>query len=291
MRGFIGSHLATALKERDILPIGIPHDLLYDLPALLHFVQQHEPQYIVSLHSYGNHGQQTEEDKIIMANYFATWNLLKATSFTDYKAFINVATSSQYGKREIAMNEIDNPRPDTFYAAAKAGAMYLCRAYAMQYKKPIATVIPFSIYGEGEADFRLIPTICRHIITGETMPFVSKPTHDWTHVSDFINGVLTVVDNIEKVTGEAVNIGTGQATSNIDVAKTLTYIAEKGFKHEERYKEQPHHSSIWLADNTKLKALGWSQKTTLEKGLYYTWQYYEAKYAGKVYNSRVKQIK
>lgn len=280
INGFLGKHAEKAFKAREDKVIGIPRELLYADPGkLMEWVALKKPDIILHLAGYGNHGMQKEEDKIIMANYFATWNLLKATSFIDYKAFINVATSSCYGHKTEPMKETDFLEPDTFYAASKAAAIHLARAYCRQYNKPVATVMPFSIYGEGEADWRFIPTAIRNMVKGTTMQFNPKPQHDWIHVEDFITGVLTVVDNIGRVKGETVNIGTGYTWSNRSVLSLLEEVAGTECKTEEGYVEPPHHSARWIADNEKLISLGWGRRVNFKRGLQRCWDYYKMKYA------------
>lgn len=278
-QGFIGYHLTKALQEREITPIAIPRLELYELNRLISFIDKWKPMYIFALHGYGNHSIQKEEDKIIMANYFATWNLLKASSFVDYKAFINIATSSMYGHSLKPMAETDELKPDTFYSSSKAAAAFLARSYAKQYNKPVVTAVPFSVYGEGEADFRFIPTVCKYLVTGETMPFVSYPTHDWIYVKDFVNGLFTIIDNLEQVKGEMVNIGTSQMHTNLQIVETLEEISGKTLKTEETYKEALSNSSYWVANNERLKGLGWKQDTSLTEGLKKCWEYYKMKYA------------
>ncbi len=277
--GFLGQHITNALKEREITPIAIPRSMLYQpYTDLMSFVQKHNPTIIIHAAGYGNHGHQQEEDKIIMANYFATWNLLQASKYVEYRAFINVATSSMYGKQNEPMFEEMCLKPDTFYAASKAASVHLVRVYARQYNKPTASVVPFSVYGPGEADFRFIPTVCKHLITGEKMPFVSWPRHDWIMVTDFVDGLLTVIDNIEQLKGEMVNIGTGVEVENLAVARKLSIIANKTLETEATYREQPHHSGHWQAVNLKLTGLGWEPKFDLDAGLRATWEYYAEKY-------------
>jgi len=278
--GFLGKHLWDTLSDRGIEPVAIDrHDLYIDVPDLTRILFHHKPDYIFHLAAYGNHSHQTDSTKAIMANYFAIYNLLKASEFLDFTAFINVATSSMYGRQMTMMSENTTVlEPDTFYAATKAGGVHLARAFAKQYNLPICSVVPFSVYGEGEADFRFIPTLVRHLMTEEKMPVVLKPQHDWICVDDFMNGVMSVVDNIDKVQGETINIGTGIATRNKEVISQLEKISGRKLRMEKTYKEQPHHSSVWYADNTKLKSLGWQQKTSLHEGLKRCWEYYSKKY-------------
>ena len=278
--GFLGKHIVAALKQKDITTVSIPTTLLYKSPPeIIAFLQKHNPTIIIHAAGYGNHGHQQEEDKIVMANYFATWHMLNASLYQDYKCFINISTSSVYGIKEEPMHEGMNLQPDTFYAATKAGAMFLTRAYAKQYKKPTVNVLPFSVFGPGEADFRFIPTICKSLVRGEVMPFVSYPQHDWLYVDNFIDGLLTVIDNIDRVKGESVNIGTGESFTNRAIADLMETISHKTLLKEENYQEQPHHSAKWKAVNLKLQSLGWTPRVSLQKGLQLTWKFYNEKYS------------
>lgn len=282
--GFLGKHIVAALKQKGITTVSIPTTLLYKSPPeIIAFLQKHNPTIIIHAAGYGNHGHQQEEDKIVMANYFATWHLLNASLYQDYKCFINISTSSVYGIKEEPMHEGMNLQPDTFYAATKAGAMHLVRAYNKQYKKPTVNVLPASIYGSGEADFRFIPTACRNIIKETVMPFVAWPEHDWCEVSDFVTGLLTIIDNIDSLGGEMVNIGTGIATTNSQVIELLEKVSGKHLQVDEgAYKEQSHHSPNWRVINFKLTSLGWSPKISLQKGLQLTWKFYKEKYENSV---------
>ena len=287
MHGFIGQHLAKALRERDIEPVAIPRELLDSISSLDEFFLEHKPQYIYALHAYGNHGKQLSYWDEEVVNYDLTRNLLEVTtaSAINLKAFINFSTSSIYGHQLLAMNEnLTAIKPDTFYAASKAGAMYLARAYAKQYDKPIVSVIPFSVFGEGEADWRFIPTICKHLVTGKPMPISGnqEQTHDWIHVDNLISGIMKVVANADKLKGEWINIGMGEKQTNREVRETLEKIAGKKLRLDiGGFKEQPHHSDLWISDNRKLLSLGWEPSVTLEEGLKRCWEYYKEKYGRK----------
>lgn len=275
--GFIGKHLTEALKERGIEPIALTRDQLYlNIPQLTEVLLKHNPNYIIALHSYGNHRMQVDETRAVMANYFATYNLLKASEFINLDAFINVASSSIYGIKDHPMKESDNLEPDTFYAATKAGMVHLARAFATQYNRPICSIVPFSVYGEGEASFRFIPLVIKHLMTNIPMQ-VTEATHDWIHVDDFVDGLLTVMDNIKDVQGELVNIGTGITTANLKIIQTLEAISGKRFNVDNSDNSGLIHiydSPLWEADIHKLSTFSWSPKIPLVVGLRRCWEYY-----------------
>lgn len=276
--GFLGKQLSAMLIERDIEPIALSRfDLYLDPPKLTEIIFKDKPSYIFLLHAYGNHRDQIDETKAVMANYFSTWNILKATEFLDYEALINFGTSSMYGIKDKPMSEQDNLSPDTFYAATKAGAVHLARAFAKQYNRPICSVVPFSVFGEGEASFRFIPQVIEHLVTRQPMSVTLSQVHDWIYIKDFIAGVLLASEKISTLQGEMLNIGTGLATNNQEIIQILEDISGKKLLIEETYKEQPHHSPLWVADISKLQGLGWKQQTNLYEGLRNCWNYY-AKY-------------
>src|SRR5450631_990522 len=96
--GFIGQHVAQHFLDKGITPIALDrHDLYIGVPQLARIIQAHKSNYIIHLASYGNHRWQTDDTQTVMANYFALYNLLKATEFIDFEAFINIGSSSMYG--------------------------------------------------------------------------------------------------------------------------------------------------------------------------------------------------
>ena len=273
--GFIGSHVRHYFIDHDITPIALDrHDLYIEVPKLARIIQAHKPNYIIHLASYGNHRYQTNDTETIMANYFALYNLLKASELIDFEAFINVGSSSMYGKKQFAMRETDRLEPDTFYAATKAGGTYLARAFAIQNKAPIATVVPFSVYGDGEAEHRFIPQVIEHLHSRRVMSVSDHPFHDWIYVKDFVRGIASVIDNIDKLKGQTINIGTGKAHTNLDIIKKLERISGKQLSRIPSKVIHKYDSPYWEADITKLSTLGWKPETTLTKGLKKCYDFY-----------------
>lgn len=274
--GFIGSHLVKALSPMmEVVPI--TRELLYNPSDLEDFLEEQQPDYIYHLGAYGNHANQTDIAMIVLSNIIGTFNLLQASKDVDYKGFINFGSSSEYGKKLQPMKETDLPETDSFYGASKVAATYLSKAFAQQYNKPIITMRPFSVYGEGEADFRFIPTIIRSALRKEEMLLDPFPTHDWIYIKDFIDALLLLVTNIDKLR-DSINIGSGEATSNQVIVAALTQISGIPLKTKRSLQMRPNDSDLWVADITLLTLLNWKPKFTLLEGLVNTYKYYKAKY-------------
>jgi len=251
--GFIGSHLVkklTTLKHEVVI---IHHGKPYKVK---------DPDYILYLSSYGNHFNQQDKTKIVKANILDLYELLRETKDMPYKGFIHFSTSSVILPIQ------------TLYSDTKFIAEILCRRYAKKYHKPITSIRPFSIYGEGEADFRFIPTVI-HSLKKRGEMLVVNANHDWTYIDDFIEGVLKVMDNITKVVGRSVPIGTGKQYSNETVIKILENIAKKKLKKQEVNTLRPYDSFNWVADATLICSLGWKPNVSLQEGLKRTYGYYK----------------
>ena len=273
--GFIGSHVQKAFIARGYTVIDIPRLLLQQPDPLRDFFVETRPHIILNLAAYGNHAHQQDELEMVRANYSATVNLLLASKHIPYEAFCQIGSSSEYGSKHAPMREDDLPETKTFYGATKVGATYFAQAFAEQYAKPVVIARLFSVYGPGEADFRFIPTVIRHLLTNKPFSLEPNATHDWIYIQDVIAALSLIIENAAVVASTIVNIGTGANFTNQEIVRELekicgtagTYTCVSGLR--------PYHSSTWVADNEKLKALGWRQEYALDKGLKETVDYYQ----------------
>ena len=80
--------------------------------------------------------------------------------------------------------------PATSRGAAKACAALWLQQYAGSTGFPAVELRVFSVYGIGEGPHRFIPTLLRAAITGEVMPLVAGPRHDFIYVEDVVDACL-----------------------------------------------------------------------------------------------------
>lgn len=277
INGFIGRNLAGLLREKGYNVAGIPRSLLVNPKLLKTFIEKSEPSFILHLAAYGNHSSQTEISEIVTGNYIKSFFLLEAMANSGVSTtLVNFSSSSVYGKKDSIMCEDDTLETDSFYGATKVGVEYLCRAYSRYEGLSIITVRPFSVYGEGEATHRLIPTIINCIEKQQDLTIFPEPVHDWVYIEDFADGVLRVMEKAESLNGEVINIGSGKQYTNKHIYDVLTRISGKKppkvvFKNSDR---EGDTSGVWQAEISKIRRLGWRPETTLEKGLKKTYLYY-----------------
>ncbi len=273
--GFVGGTLIKYLRKQGEAVYPVPRDFLYQIDKLTDAAEAVEPTHIIHCASYGNMYNQQDEKLIIEANMITTCNLLKATKSVDYKSFVYVSSSSVYGKKEKPMSESDILEADTFYGIAKIGAELVIKAFNAQNDKPITIVRPFSLYGEGEADFRFIPLVI-HCIK-HNLPFKLSPgMHDWVYIRDFLRALILISEIAPK--NEIINIGTGQQYDNYEVVKILASFAKRDPEHlpiEFVGSLRPFDYHCWVADNSKLASIGFLPEFSFAEGLKNTFDYYK----------------
>lgn len=277
--GFIGTALSKRLISEGVQVAAMPRAYLQSPVLCSDYVKKVNPSYIFHLAAYGNHSTQKDVSEHISSNILKTYFMLDAArQLKSLKSFVNFGSSSEYGIKSQAMSEGDLPEADTFYGVTKIAGTYLTRAFARQYNMPAITVRPFSVYGEGEADFRLIPTLIKQATEDTPFTIDPEPVHDWIYIEDFIDGVYTVAVGANDVKGMVFNIGTGEQSTNEQVAREIANIA--GVKYRVKpFERRPNEAKSWRADTTILTALGWKPLHTLHAGLENTYKFYKQKYA------------
>lgn len=259
--GFIGKSLLERFKEEQIMTTG--REWKTD-PTLKDQIKQFNPEYIIHCAAEIKNAYNTFEANILMLNW-----LLETTANVDYKAFINVGSSSEYGNTTIPMTERELLKPRTMYEATKGAGTLLCQGFAREFNKPIATVRPFSVYGKHEPLSRLIPTLFRNF-KNNTVCNISLGVHDFIHIDDFIDGLLYVMlSEKEIIKGDIVHLGSGIQHTNLEVfniIKDLFNSTSEPISIENTFNK--YDTLTWVADITYAKSrYKFDPKYNLKTGL------------------------
>ena len=207
--GFIGKSLLERFKGEEIMTIG--REWKTD-STLKDQIKQFNPEYIIHCAAEIKNAYNTFEANVLMLNW-----LLETTTNINYKAFINIGSSSEYGHTTIPMTEKELLKPRTMYEATKGAGTLLCQGFAREFNKPVVTVRPFSVYGEYEPSSRLIPTLFRNF-KNNIVSNISLGVHDFIHIDDFLDGLLYIMlSEREIIKGDIVHLGSGVQYTNLEV--------------------------------------------------------------------------
>ncbi|WP_066022709.1 MULTISPECIES: NAD-dependent epimerase/dehydratase family protein [Clostridium] len=228
-----------------------------------------KPDYIFHLATYGAYYYQQDDNEIIKTNIIGTKNLVDCCSKIDYKAFVNVGSSSEYGMKSCAMKESDILEPINVYGITKAAATNYCNMIYKTQGKPIGTVRLFSVYGKYEDKTRLIPSVILSCLRNENPKLANKfAVRDFIYVEDIVE-LLKYVAFEGKIAGKIYNAGSGHQMSIEEMASVI--IDECAGNFEPLWGELSGRSSdtdSWEADMSLVyKELDWKPKYNVRSGI------------------------
>jgi dTDP-glucose 4,6-dehydratase len=212
--------------------------------------------------------------------------------------FHHISTDEVYGTLgETGFFTESTPyAPNSPYSASKAGSDMIVRAYQETYG--LGTVITncSNNYGPKQHDEKLIPTIIRKALAGESIPIYGdgKNIRDWLYVLDHCKGIDLVYHTGKE--GEVYNIGGRNERTNLQIVDRICSILDEMVPRHSReggnpasYKElitfvedRAGHDRRYAIDATKLEnELDWKASETFDTGIVKTIEWYLNKYKSK----------
>lgn len=229
--GFLGKAIGKYLENRNI-PF-VTHNRHFKTFSNIEFCNT-----VINCQAYGNHYSQTNISETIKANCSDLTKLLlqcsgkKVYNISSSSVHLKVQTPYSLTKQlgEMIVNSFNNPN--------------------------FVNVRPYTLFGEGDAETHLIPTIIRHLKSGEPMKLDPSPRHDFIHVEDFIHYMFK---------GET-EIGTGLSWSNLEIVEMLETVSGKKLNFE-IVKNIRHYDTIdWKAPKILKSDIYQRLKQTYDKG-------------------------
>jgi dTDP-glucose 4,6-dehydratase len=258
-------------------------------------LQKHNPRAIVHLAAESHVDRSIAGPALfIQTNVMGTLALLEeARAFSDQIRFLHVSTDEVYGSlgpADPAFTESTPYAPNSPYAASKAAADHLVRAYHHTYGLPTLTTNCSNNYGPHQFPEKLIPVIIGNALAGKPLPVYGdgKNVRDWLFVLDHCEALRLVLERGRA--GETYNIGGGAERANIDLVNTICGLLDKAVprKGGARYaelisfvKDRPGHDRRYAIDSGKIaRELGWRPREDFASGLKKTVDWYVQNRAG-----------
>jgi dTDP-glucose 4,6-dehydratase len=238
----------------------------------------------------------------VRTNVTGTFELLEAArqSFRERRdspfRFLHVSTDEVYGTLAAtgAFSETTAYAPNSPYAASKAGADHLVRAYHETYRLPVLLTNCSNNYGPFQFPEKLIPLMILNAVEGRNLPIYGDGgnVRDWLYVEDHCEGILLALQKGEP--GGKYNIGGGSERTNLQVVDALCAALEaelpaatnpalraRGLRAYADLKtfvpDRPGHDRRYAIDASKIRSeLGWAPRHAFEEGIRETVRWYLA---------------
>ncbi len=198
---------------------------------------------------------------------------------------LHISTDEVYGPIESGMASEDAPfRPSSPYAASKAAADCLARAYVRTYGAPIVIARCSNNYGAYQFPEKLIPLMIVRALGEQSLPVYGDglQERDWILVDDCCAALLRVLERGQA--GREYNIGGGRTQSNRDTVFLVCQILDRlrprpsGRPYVDLIKhvtDRPGHDRRYAIDSQRCRnEIGWEATTPFERGLHDTVAWY-----------------
>ncbi|MBI4994356.1 dTDP-glucose 4,6-dehydratase [Candidatus Peregrinibacteria bacterium] len=219
-------------------------------------------------------------DVFVMTNIVGTQNLLAACREFPVCKFLQISTDEVYGDLDYDslgfFTEKTPLNPTSPYAASKAASDLLALAYYKTYKMPVIISRCSNNYGPYQFPEKLIPYFFQLASQNKFLPVYGdgKNIRDWLFVLDHCEALDLILQHGKP--GEIYNIGGHNEKCNIEIAKMILKFLGKPQSLIAFVEDRPAHDRRYAIDAAKIeKELGWKPKTTFEKGIELTFEWYE----------------
>lgn len=285
-RGLVGSAIVEKLKGEGhssiIVRTRAELDLLDQAAVRRFFAEQNIAYvYLAAALAGGIHANATRPAEFLYQNLVIATNVIDAAATHGVEKLLYLGSSCIYPRLapqpipESALLTGPLEPTNEAYAIAKIAGLKLCEAYQRQYGKRFISAMPTNLYGvndnfDPEAG-HVIPALLRRMheaaVEGAEEVVVwgtGTPKREFLYATDLADALYLLMDRYEDPT--TINVGSGVEHTIAELANVIKKVA--GFNGVVRFDpSRPDGTPRKIIDSSRMHALGWSARVSLEEGL------------------------
>ena len=168
--------------------------------------------------------------------------------------------------------------PTNPYAATKAAAEFLVKAYSRSFGLRMIITRSNNAYGPHQYPEKLIPKLIHQLIRGRklTIHGTGENLRNYLYIQDIVSAFDLILH--EGVIGQIYNIGSDTELSNKQVATDLIQLFDGQVENNrfEFVQDRAFNDQRYTINSTKLNRLGWTPEVTWKDGLKRTMDWFLA---------------
>ena len=296
----VGSALLRELGRRnysDVIGRSSSELDLRDQTAVNAFFKKELPEIVITAAARvgGILANDTYRAEFIYDNLMIECNLIQAAHANKSEKLLFLGSSCIYPRlahqpmkeEELLTGPLESTNEP--YALAKIAGIKLCENYYRQYGSNFISVMPTNLYGPHDnfdsESSHVIPGLIRKFQAAKEADAASvdvwgsgTPLREFLYVDDLAEAVVFLLENLnaEKLYGSGIshiNIGSGAEITIRELAHLIRSVT--GFKGRIHFDEsKPDGTPRKFLDSSRLSAIGWQAKTSLEEGLKLTYDWF-----------------
>jgi GDP-L-fucose synthase len=291
-RGMVGSAICRRLAREscEVLTAGRDVVDLRRQDAVEKWLDQTRPDAIIVAAAKvgGIHANSTLPAEFLYDNLAIETNLIHGAHRIGVSKLLFLGSSCIYPKlapqpiTEDALLTGPLEPTNEWYAIAKIAGIKLCQAYRAQYGDDYISGMPTNLYGQNDnfdpLGSHVLPALMRrlHEAKEQNLPVVTlwgtgTPLREFLHVDDLADASIHLLANYSGAL--PINIGSSREITIAELAALVGRVI--GYQGRfEQDTSKPDGTPRKLMDSSRLAALGWTPKISLEDGIAQTYRWY-----------------
>ena len=226
--------------------------------------------------------------EFLMENMQIQNNLISSAHELNIQKFIFLGSSCIYPKlapqplkeEYLLTNSLETT--NEWYAIAKISGVKLCQAIRRQFGKDFVSLMPTNLYGYNDnfdlKSSHVLPSMIRKFHEAKendhspvTLWGSGTPMREFLFVDDLAQAVIYALENT--LSEHLYNVGSGKDITIKELAETI----QKAVGHQGEIiwdSSKPDGTPRKLMDVSKMKAMGWTYSTELDKGIKKTYKWF-----------------
>lgn len=295
--GMVGSAIVRRLLAggytRVLAPPRAELDL-QDQSAVHAYLLQHRPDYlfIAAAKVGGIQANNVYRAEFLYQNLCIQNHLIHGAHLAGVQRLMFLGSSCIYPKlapqpikEEYLLTGLLEPTNES-YAIAKIAGIKMCEAYNAQYGRQYTSAMPTNLYGPNDnydlTNSHVLPALIRKAhearLRGDSEYVVwgtGTPLREFLYVDDLADACVFLMER--GFDGSLINVGQGSDVSIATLAETVMRVV--GFTGRIVYdRSKPDGTPRKLMDSSRLNAMGWRPRVSLEEGIKLAYEDYLARY-------------
>lgn len=293
-RGLVGSAIMRNLQKAGYNPFGVTRaevDLMDQLSVELLFSER-RPDYVflAAAKVGGIHANNTYPADFIESNLQIQNNIIRACHKYAVNKLVFLGSVCIYPKyapepvKESSLLTGELEPTNQWYAVAKIAGIKMCQAFKRQHGCNFVSCMPCNLYGPGDnfhpTNSHVIPALIRKFHEAKMNENrnvlcwgTGKARREFMHVDDTADAIVHIMQHYNEE--DMINIGCGKDFTIKEAAETIKNVV--GYSGGIAWDTtKPDGTPGRLLETSKLDALGWKPKISLEDGLRNTYGWFLA---------------
>ena len=290
-RGMVGSAIWRALEAEgyhNLMGRSSKELDLRNQQQVSDFFEQEKPEYVflAAAKVGGIHANNVYRAEFLYDNLQIQNNIIHSAWQHGVKKLLFLGSSCIYPKmapqplkEEYLLSGLLEPTNEP-YAIAKIAGIKMCESYRRQYGCNFMAAMPTNLYGPNDNydlnNSHVLPALIRKMHEAKTSGAAQveiwgsgTPLREFLHVDDLAAACLFLMQNYNEEL--FVNVGFGEDVSIRELANLVKEAV--GFEGELVFNtEKPDGTPRKLMDSTRINAMGWKAKITLQAGIKTTYE-------------------